>query len=82
MQYSFCYEWILAPWVKMDNKGVFRLEEYIKQLAVRIVSELDEVEQGSGLGHFLASPDSEVREEAWELKERIGNLRAKLQGIL
>ncbi|MDD2509838.1 MAG: hypothetical protein PHP26_01950 [Syntrophomonas sp.] len=58
------------------------MEEYIKQLAARLASELNELEQGSGFAHFLTSPDSEVREEAWELKGRIGNLRDKLQGIL
>jgi len=58
------------------------LEEYIKQLAARLANELEELEQGSRFAHFLADPDSEVREEARELKEQVRNLRAKLQGIL
>lgn len=57
------------------------MEKYIRQLALRLAEELDEIEQGSIFAHFSTMPDSEIREELRGLKERIDHLKAELRKI-
>ncbi len=54
---------------------------YIKQLAVRLAEELDELEQGSGFAQLLAMSDNEIIEEVRGLKEKLNSLKTQLRGI-
>ncbi|MGR6835292.1 hypothetical protein [Syntrophomonas erecta] len=67
--------WEKPDYVSPVDRSEDSLEKFIKGLAARIITRLDEIENEAGLNSLEMIPDGEIRYEAQSLKGEIQRLK-------